>query len=116
MRQAGSPTQKPKRHARAQAAAHQAELAALQRQRDAAIAKWRASTGSPLPKPEEHRDSSPRVDLFGTLRGACARTDCRAWSRDIASMRHWSDTTVARSRSSVGALCPKRCRAAALVG
>ena len=34
------------------------------------------------------------MDLFGTLRGACARTGCRAWCRDVGSMKHWSDTSV----------------------
>ena len=75
-------------------AAHEAELLALRKERREAVSLWRQSTGTALDKPEEDRDRSIRVDVFGRLRGACRRTSCAMWRRDVNSMRNWSDITV----------------------
>lgn len=79
-----------------EAARREQELraAVVRKERNAAIAKWKASTGSDLHAPETDRGTSIRVDIFGRLRGAGPGGACRAWRRDIATAKHWSDTTV----------------------
>ena len=72
---------------------HELRAVQMRKERAAAIAKWRASTGTDMQAPETDRGTSIRVDIFGRLRGA-GPGGCRAWSRDIATARHWSDTTV----------------------
>jgi hypothetical protein len=97
--QAPSPAARPVPSA-ARVDAHEAarrenELRAAQmrRERAAALAKWRTSTGTDMQAPETDRGTSIRVDIFGRLRGA-GPGGCKAWRRDIATARHWSDTTV----------------------
>ena len=78
-----------------EAARREGEFRAAQMRMEhaAAIAKWRASTGTDMQAPEADRGTSIRVDIFGRLRGA-GPGGCRAWRRDIATARNWSDTTV----------------------
>jgi len=81
--------------AAAATAAHAEQMARVQRQRRQAVQLWRASTGTELRSPEVDRGSSVRVDVFGTLRGACKRSGCRMWRRDLATATGgWCDTTV----------------------
>ena len=41
-----------------------------------------------------HNVCSIRVDVFGCLRGACAKTGCTMWRRDVAGAANWSDTRI----------------------
>jgi hypothetical protein len=76
--------------------AYEERLARVRQQRRRSIALWRLSTGTQLAGPETERSSSVRVDVFGTLRGACARSGCRMWRRDLSqgAQGGWCDTTV----------------------
>lgn len=91
----------PTASAAAAASGGDAVLAAVRSQRAASAARWRASTkqASPHALPETivrpgaggGATSSPQVDLFGRLRGACPATKaptgraCPGWRRDITS-------------------------------
>ena len=107
----------------------------VNRQRLAAAAAWRASTGTDMQRPPAERGGrcecmrgisggyvltllcaacSIHIDVFGTLRGACKASGCTMWRRDIATAKNWSDTTVltCQARSSASE-ASRPCRSAA---
>jgi hypothetical protein len=57
----------------------------------------RRSCRTELERPEEDKAGSIRVDVFGHLRGACRKTDCAMWRRDVGKMQGWY---VGRPRTS----------------
>ena len=82
----------------AQARAHAELVERVHKQRRIALEKWKKSTGTEMKAPEVVRGGSVRVDVFGTLRGSCAKTGCKMWRRDVSSPLGqgcgWSDTRV----------------------
>jgi len=82
---------------------HEERLKTLRKERREAINTWRRSCRTEMERPEEKPGGSIRVDVFGHLRGACRKTGCMMWNRDISKMNGWSDMNVLKCEDCGGA-------------